>query len=222
MRNSGTVKKALSVLDEFLDGSDSLSLSELAGRTRMHKSTLLRLCVSLEEAGLLKRASAGGAFRLGPKVGQLAQVYKRVFRLEDAIRPLLRRVRDATGESVSFYVAEGDERVCLFRENSGFNVRHHLDEGARMPLDSGVVGRVLAAFGGAAGAEFEAIRKSGFLSATGREPYTKSVAAPVFQRSGRLLGALVVSGPSERFRDTGQALELIQEASAEISRLAPA
>src|SRR5919201_356528 len=54
-QHSGTVTKALRLLDEFLDGSAELSLRELAARSGMHKTTILRLFASLEEVGFLER-----------------------------------------------------------------------------------------------------------------------------------------------------------------------
>jgi DNA-binding IclR family transcriptional regulator len=222
MKVTSTVTKALLVMDQFLDGSPQFTASQLAARTGIHKTTVLRLCASLEKVGFLQR-DPSRAYRVGPKVWQLAQMYHRNFSLEDLVRPRLAALRDATGESVSFYVAEGDERICLFRENSTFVVRHHLDEGVRLPLDRGVVGRVLMAYLGARGTSFDKIRKSGYLTAQGREPDTTSVSVPVLDFQGRLGGALVVSGPSFRFgpRAAERALKLLCDAAIEIAKSLP-
>lgn len=214
-QSSGTVNKALSVLDQFLTGPSELSLSELSARTGMHKTTVLRLCASLEDAGFLQHRP-GAPYRLGPKIWQLAQAYRADLQLEDIVRPLLRAIRDRTGESVSFYVPDGDERVCRYRENSRAVIRHHLEEGARLPLAAGVVGRVLAAFLGGRGREYEGIRRSGHLIAQGREAHTTSVAVPVLDQSGLVRGGLVVSGPSSRFRKCEQALDLLKDAAENV------
>lgn len=213
---SGTVKKALSLLDEFLDGSNEISLSQFALRTGLNKTTIIRLCASLEEAGFLQRAP-GKPYRIGPKIWQLSRIYQRQAQLEDIVRPYLQRVRDATGESVSFYVIDKDERVCLFRENSHSVIRHHADEGSRLPLNAdGVVGRVLLAFLGTPGKEFDDIRRRGYLFAQGREPHTTSVAVPVLDNHGNVRGGIVISGPSIRFKSCQHALPLIQEAAEDI------
>ena len=44
---------------------------------------------------------------------------------------------EASGETASFYVREGQSRVCLFRQNSPHAARHHLDEGSELPLTAG-------------------------------------------------------------------------------------
>lgn len=222
-QHSGTVNKAIIVLNQFLAEPAGLTLTKLAARTGIHKSTILRLCATLEEAGFLER-DRRMVYHIGPKVWQLAQVYSQQFHLEEAIRPLLRDLRDRTGESASFYVVDGDERVCLYRENSGHPLRHHLEEGARLPLADGVVGRVLAAFSGAEGTEYDHIRRAGFLIDQGRSPDTASAAVPVFARGGELEGGLVVSGPHTRFdrpaRDT--ALAGLLEAARELQQRMPA
>jgi DNA-binding IclR family transcriptional regulator len=220
--SSGTVTKALNLLDAFLGGADKLTLTELAAHSGLHKTTALRLCTSLEEAGMLQR-KPGRPFRLGPKIWQLAQVYRRGFQLGELIRPILQKIRDATGESVSFYVVEGDVRTCLFRENSKSAARHHVDEGARFPLSSGVAGPVLLAFMGKAGAKLDDIRTAGHLIGPGRELHTTSIAVPVFDRGGALRGALVVSGLTVRFTAASHpaAMELLKSSAEIICELLP-
>lgn len=221
-QRSGTVTKALRILDEFLDGSAEISLSQLAARTGVHKTTILRLCASLEDVGFLEH-QPGMAYRLGPKIWELAQAYRRNFRLEDLIRPVIQTIRDETGESVSFYEVDGHERICRFRENSRLTIRHHVDEGTRLPLTAGAVGRVLMAFMGASGPEFVHIRTNRYLTAQGREPHTTSVAVPVLDLQDQLRGALVVSGPSVRFGPAAckTALPKLQAAAANIARSLP-
>jgi DNA-binding IclR family transcriptional regulator len=221
-RKSGTVAKSIHILDTFLDSSEGQTLSVLASKTGINKSTMLRLCATLEEAGLLQR-DKGMAYRLGHKIWQLALVYRRQLRLEDTVRPFLRQLRDVTGESASFYIREEEVRVCLFRENSHHRICHHVEEGARLPLQQGVVGRVLLAFSGKSGAEYEAIRQSGYLMAQGREPFTASVSAPVLSCDGTMIGALVVSGPSSRFTERVQkhALERVLTCCAALTERVP-
>lgn len=222
-QTAGTVFKALKLLDAFLEGATELSLRELTERGNLNKTTTLRLCATLEAAGFLER-QAGSGYRLGPKIWQLSQVYRRGFRLEDVIRPKLIQLRDKTNESVSFYVIDREERICRFRENSRLTVRHHIDEGTRFALGQGVAGRVLVAFGTTQDdADLNAIRKAGFLIARGREPHTTSVAVPLHDARGTLHGTLVISGPAIRFGPDAAkvALVLLQAAAAEIAAALP-
>jgi DNA-binding IclR family transcriptional regulator len=204
---SSTVKKALQVLESVATAPSGMTLANITRATELNKATAVRLCATLQGAGFLER-DAHMVYRLGRRIWQLGQVYRQQFGFEDIVRPIVAQLRDATGESASFYVREGAERVCLIRENSRQIIRHHVDEGTRLGLARGVVGRVLLAFSGATGAEMAAIRAAGHLAAGGREPDTASVAAPVLDATGSLIGAVVVSGPSSRFDATGQAAAL--------------
>jgi len=220
--DSGTVRKALGILDAFPVGQDALSLTELSSRTRIHKSTLLRLCRSLQQAGFLSRDRNMG-FQLGPKIWHLAQVYQRQFHAEEVVRPRLQVLRDRTGESASFYIRDNDMRVCLFRENSKHAIRHHVEQGARLPLTDSVVGSVLLAFSGERGRALSKIRQRGYLIDRGNQPYTASVAVPVLTLGGDMAGALVVSGLESRFRAEHhrKALDIMLEISRELGEQFP-
>jgi len=222
-RISGTVTKALDILDLFLGREDGLSVTQISTATGINMSTVVRLCATLEGRSYLRRDSQGRYF-IGPQVEQLAQILRTQFNLADAIRPWLKQLRDETGESASFYVREGNLRVCLFREDSKHAIRHVVEEGACLPLKEGVVGNVLLAQAGAKGPVYDKIRKDGFYSAVGRDPFTASVAVPVTTRSGVMVGAMVVSGLADRFEDKKRetALERLMEARSALAGLLPA
>ena len=122
-----------------------MTLAEVASATGFYKSTILRLAGSLERLGYLIRDESG-IFRLGPAVARWRRIYRAEYNLDEAIRPELRRLVTATGETASFYIREGEFRVCLFRYNSPHSARHHLDEGTALPMTAGASAHVLAAF----------------------------------------------------------------------------
>ena len=53
------VHRALTILDAFTESDQKLGLAELAKRTGLYKSTLLRLAKSLEKFGYLIRSEDG-------------------------------------------------------------------------------------------------------------------------------------------------------------------
>jgi DNA-binding IclR family transcriptional regulator len=193
------VERALSILDAFAAERPRLTLAELAAATGFYKSTILRLAGSLERFGYLVREESG-VFRLGPSLWRLGSIYRAGFNLGDAIRPELRRLVEATGETASFYVREEGTRVCLFRHNSPQAARHHLDEGARLPMSAGATAHVLAAYSGANNAKAKGVRAKRYAISLGeRDPHVAAVAVPVFDTAARFRGALAVSGPISRF-----------------------
>ncbi len=195
------VDRALSILDVFAAGRDALGLKEIADATGLYKSTILRLCGSLEAFGYVRRG-ADGAYRLGPKLWQLGNQYQSGFDMAVYVRPVLRAIVDETDETASFYIRDKKDRVCLYRENSRQPIRHAIEEGLRLPLNRGAAGKVLTAYNGAAKDSDEArgIRRRGSYYSSGeRDPYAAAVAAPVFGRDGACVGAIAVSGLRERF-----------------------
>lgn len=214
-----SVEKALSILEAFHLARQSLSLTEIAAETGLHKSTALRLAASLERYGYLKR-DADLRFRLGPALWRLGSLYRRNFDFGEAIRPALRRLAEMTDETASFYVLDQDERLCLYRENSPNPVRHHLEEGARLTLRFGASGHVLSAFGlNDAAARGRLLPGGGCQSIGERNPHVAAVAVPVFDARGQFHGALSVSGPRERFDDVarGRALAALARIASEVS-----
>jgi DNA-binding IclR family transcriptional regulator len=195
------VERALALLNAFRADRPSMALGELAAATSFYKSTILRLAASLERFGYLVREE-NGVFRLGPALSRLGAIYRAGFNLGGAIRPELRRLVEATGETASFYIREGSSRVCLFRHNSPQSARHHLDEGAELPLSAGASAHVLVAFSDGKGPKAKAVRPRGYCVSVGeRDPQLAAVAVPVFDLAGQFRGALAISGLTGRFKD---------------------
>ena len=208
------VERALSILEAFGETRAELTLTEIAEETGLYKSTILRLAASLGRYGYLVRDDRG-LFRLGPGLWRLGSSYRRNFDLDEFIRPVLRELVNETGETASFSVRDGDERVCLYRENSRHPIRHHLDEGVRLPLDRGAAGRVLLAYAESSGSENRIIRDGFAISVGERSPDVAAVAVPVRRADGAIRGALAISGLASRFDAAARenALPVLQKAA---------
>ncbi len=196
---AAAVDRALSVLCAFGEGDRALSVTQLAERTRLYKSTVLRLLASLAHAGLLRKTPEG-LWALGSQISRLAAVYTASFSLEDVVLPVMRALVAKTDESVALHVREGEQRLCLFRVDSPQLLRDHVKVGDLLPLDRGAGGRVLMAFSGTKGQLYEKIRQDGYFHATGdRIPGLVGVSAPVWKSPGELVGALSLTVPEARF-----------------------
>ncbi|MEQ1516491.1 MAG: IclR family transcriptional regulator [Usitatibacteraceae bacterium] len=193
------VSRALALLDAFANGEREVALGELARRTGLHKTTVLRLARTLAQRGYLTQVVSGG-WRLGPATGWLGARYQMSFDRAAQVEPVLRELSQATGESAAFYVREGDRRVCIARVDGNQSIRHHARMGEAIILSRGAPGRVLLAFSGEPGAPYDAIRRSGyFITAGERDPEVASVACPVFGLNNTLIGAVCTTGPVARF-----------------------
>lgn len=203
------VERALTLLDTFAGtGKKTQTLHELSLATGFYKSTILRLTASLERFGYLRRRE-DGRYELGPACARLASSRGNAIDHGELLQQAVRALARNSGETASFYVRDGDERVCLYRENSTQSIRHHVDIGDRLPMNRGAAGLVLMACAGEPGERFERIRQEGLaLSLGDRDPDAAAVSAPVLDASGQLLGALTISGLRNRF--TAEAIQRFQ------------
>ena len=198
---AAAVDRALSVLSAFRSGDTALSVTELAERTRLYKSTVLRLLASLAHGGLMRKTGEG-LWALGPELSRLAAIYTASFSLEDVVLPVMRALVAQTGESVALHIRQDEQRLCLYRVDSPQLLRDHVKAGDVLPLDRGAGGRVLMAFGGAKGKVYDKIRRDGYIHASSdRVPGLVGVSAPVWRGDGQLVGALTLTVPESRFRE---------------------
>ncbi|WP_372620482.1 IclR family transcriptional regulator [Falsiroseomonas sp.] len=183
------VGRALSILGAFREGEAALTLAELAARTGLYKSTILRLLGTLEAARCVER-QADGRWALGPMLFRLGALYARARPVERHLPAVLRALAEESGETASFWVRHGDARLCLARVRAASPIRDDLAEGDLLTLPAGAAGRLLTS------ADPRAL---GVVATFGeRNPETAGVAAAVFAAGGRLEGALGISGPRER------------------------
>ena len=199
-RGVAAVDRALAILAALEAEAEPRTLSELARLTGLYKSTTLRLVESLQDSGFVVRLP-DTRYALGPTVMRLGAAYERANPLRHHVLPALRRLVEAGTESSSFHVRQSaTERLCLFRLDSRHSTLDRVKAGDRLPVDRGAAGKVLLAFDGAEGAEFDRIRAEGVALSLGeRDASCAGLAAPIFSQRARLVGALSLSGPRERF-----------------------
>ncbi|MCJ0763997.1 IclR family transcriptional regulator [Variovorax terrae] len=217
---SGVLERGIAILESFNEDRLRLSLREFAELTGLDKATLLRLLGVLVRARMVHRFDSG-SYAPGPALLHMGMLYRSTFDLGTRLQPVLHSVMRQTGETVAFYVRSGDERVCLYRENTSKEVRHHVEVGTRIRLaDGGSSAHVLNAFTGGRTPQSREIRDKGYaMTRSERVAEMTSVALPVFDSDGTFLGALVVIGLASRFSDPAkqQAVEVVRRELAQQS-----
>ncbi len=192
--------RALTLLSAFRKGDKAVSLAELAARTGLVKSTIMRLAVSLEAHGFVARTE-DGSYRLDAEVLRLGTLYTQSFGLEARVMPLLEELVARTGETASFYIRRGEQRLCLFRAESPHLLRMHVRVGDALPLDNSAIAQVLRAFSPRPLPAFVATLDLPIVSMGATDLHTGAIAAPVFGPGEALAGALALSGPVSRWSD---------------------
>lgn len=184
----GVLDKTVAILDAVAERP--CSLRSLVDRTGISRATAHRLATGMETVGLLRRMD-DGSYAPGLGLIRLGRAAADALPLTAIALPVLRALRDETGESTQLFVVEDGARLCVAAVDSTNELRTTVPVGARLPLDRGSAGRVLsdeAGDGGTAG---------WVASVAERAPGVASVSAPVRQ-GGDVVAAVSVSGPVER------------------------
>jgi DNA-binding IclR family transcriptional regulator len=210
------VDRALSLLGVFRAGEEPLTLTQLAERSGLHKSTVLRLLASLAHAMLVERLP-DGRHALGRGIVRLHHVHQENSSLERIVMPALRELVQETGESAALHAQWGSgaaaQRISLFRVDSPQPIRDHYKVGDILPMNGGTGARILIAFGADSALTsaqkdqktLSLIRKRGYHAAVGdRDAEVAGISAPVFKTEAgerALVGALVLTMPASRYRE---------------------
>jgi DNA-binding IclR family transcriptional regulator len=190
----GVLDKAVALITAVAEGPVDLAGLQVA--SGLPRATAHRLAQALEAHGILRR-DARGRFELGGALIALGRVALDRFPLAELSRPILRTLRDTTGESVQLFVREDGTmgrsgvagRRCVLSLQSAHGLRWILPEGSLLPLEVGSAGRVLTG---------ETSQAGWIHSVEEREPGVASVSAPVRDGRGEVVAAVSVSGPVER------------------------
>jgi DNA-binding IclR family transcriptional regulator len=216
-----SVSIALGVLDA-LAAAPELSLSELARRVGVAKSTAHRTCAVLTGAGLLTRTPAG-KYRLGLRLIEYGHLATARSPVGEHGLALLVELRAALGETVQIGVPAGADVVYVERVEGIRALRYSNDNSRRGPVHRSSAGKVLSAFVPGvlearlkAGlppstgytivvpdvfrAEIEKVRQRGYArSVDETEIGMSSLAVPVRSApNGPVVAAISMVGPSSR------------------------
>ncbi len=212
------VDRATRLLTEIVDANSPKSFSELATATGLAKSTTSRLLFALERAGLVRR-DMNSCYEPGELFLRYAGRGGREFELIELARPHLRRLGEATGETINLGVARRGHVEQLDQIDSRYVLGTTNWVGRPVPFHASALGKVLLAFGAASlppgrlahltdrtttsraalADELVEVRRRGYAVAVDElEAGLVAVAAPVLNGHGEAVAAISVSGPASR------------------------
>jgi DNA-binding IclR family transcriptional regulator len=144
--NTGGVQVIARVGQIFraLDGEPwGLTLSQLANRLNLPRSTVHRLVGALAAEGLLMNAAVAGRVCIGSEFVRIATASRS--ELRDQVAPLMRRVNEATGETVDCGILDGDQVRVIHVVETHHQLRAVSDVGAVFPLYCTAKGKAILA-----------------------------------------------------------------------------
>jgi DNA-binding IclR family transcriptional regulator len=233
------LERIFALLDCFTAEEPELTLTELASRTGIPKSTVHRLTGIMVERRLLKRTSTG--FTLGIRLFELGELVEDRRTLLDASLPVLEELFEQTHETIHLGVLD-DDSILYFIKIVGYrSFPLPTRAGGRWPIHACALGKALLAFEGpdrvssVLRSELKALtpytitdpsRLSVQIARARREGIAYEseeavlgnacMAAPIFDRAAHAVAAVSVGGPPVRLR-AEQRAPLVRRAAAIIT-----
>lgn len=214
------LRKISQILDCFTPDSPEPTLQQLARQTGLPSSTCQRLVQNLVHEGYLDRD--GDRYRIGIRLVRWASTGTTGMDIVQLTKPILRNLRDETGETACLYVRDGAFRTIVAVAETRHVVMRPFAVGMVMPIHAGAPGKIFLAYDPEARAsleggqlarftpdtpdslatldsQVETTRKQGYYAAFGeRHSDVGSIAAPVFNVSGNLAAVLGLGFPTQR------------------------
>ena len=239
---TGSLEKALDVLDAVGAAPAGLSQLELAERLNLPRTTVYRLLATLVSRGLLRRDPLRRVYCLGFRCFEMARQAWAMPDLVAAASVELRSLRDLTGETAYLATLDGLEVVSLERVDGAHSQRSSAALGQRKPLYCTSQGKAMLS-------AMPDVQRDGLIKDLTLKPLTpltitdrrrllielritasrgyalddeeivlgvRCVGAPVVDAKGQVRGAISVAGPA--WRMTRQRLDLLGPEVAEAAR----
>lgn len=241
-----SVEKAIRLLDCFWLERRALSLRELEQMTGWAKSTIHGLLASMLDSGVLEQNSSDGKYCLGYHLFELGSAVSQSWDLPQRCAPFLQELVDRFGESAYLARLSGNELLLALCEEPHGGFRVVSEAGTRLPLHCSCQGKAILAQKPVYEAQrllrrkelkaytphtitredalltqLETVRAQGVAYEI--EEYKlglKSVAAPVFDRSGQCSHAIaIICMASVGAEDFGLMAKAVAETAQKITQL---
>jgi DNA-binding IclR family transcriptional regulator len=136
--------KAHRILGAFDIDDDGLSLTEMAHKSGVPKTSTYRVAQALVEWGVLERV--GSDYRLGIKLFELGARVPRIRILRETVHPYVSRLQVSTNETVHLAVLDGLDSFFLEKETGFTQDPRPTRTAGRTYLHCSATGKVLLAF----------------------------------------------------------------------------
>lgn len=240
-----TLRRGLAILDAFSTKREDLGVNEIARLVSLHKSTVSRLCGTLEQSGYLDRDTISGKFRLGARVFQLVGTASPAVDLRSIARPILRDLVDTCGDTAHLAIHDGLDVVTVEVVDGYRLMRMQGRVGHRQVVHASALGKAILAWRPEEEVDriladremtrltqhtttepkrfkehLAEVRQRGYsLDLEELEEGLRCVGAPVRNHTGEVVAAISVAGPRHRFTTTaiGTLARLVRQSADEIS-----
>ena len=139
------VDRALQVISYLGNRAAGATLQEIPAATGVPKPSLYRTLSVMRDRGFASQLEARGVYLLGPAALEAAFRFHADLDLRRLLQPLMREIRDISGQTVHLATLHGGEVVYIDKLESSIGVRLTSVVGGRNPAHATGVGKALLA-----------------------------------------------------------------------------
>jgi DNA-binding IclR family transcriptional regulator len=236
-----TFVKGLNLIELLAASDEPRGVTSLANELNLTKSNVHRLLTTLTALGYVKRNEANSSYELSSKIWEIGLKVGMRFNIAKIARPHMVSLAEKTGESVHLSVLDRTEVVYIDKIESLQPIRSYTSVGGRAPAWCVATGKVMLAKSltdvstipltsfthqtitepAMLEAEFADIRNRGYAVNRGEwRDGVFGIAAAISDATGKIVGAIGISGPETRFRarDIKTWSTMVVEAADAVSR----
>lgn len=136
--------RAVALLRALADAETELTPVEIARAVHLHKSTVHRLLVVLEQHRLVQKGS--GTYRLGTGLLELGEKASARLKLSERAGPYLRDLSALTGEGAHVTVLSETEMLAIAHVEGRWNLQSLTKTGSRTHIHCTAAGKAMLAF----------------------------------------------------------------------------
>jgi IclR family transcriptional regulator, KDG regulon repressor len=218
-----SVDRAIAIMEVLAEEVEGCGVTLISKATGLHKSTVHRLLGTLMSKGYVEQDIDNDNYKLGTKILYLASSVLDRMDIRSVSKPYIRELSEDTKEVVHLSILDGNEAVYIDKVEStrGNSVRMHSQIGKRVPLYCTAAGKILLSWETdekvrqlLKGTEFikympntidniedfvselDKVRRQGYaMDNIEHEEGIRCMAAPVYDRKGKVAAAVSISGP---------------------------
>jgi DNA-binding IclR family transcriptional regulator len=225
---SNSLVRLLGILDLFTPTAPAWSTDALIRSRAMSRSSGYRYIKALNDVGLLAAVS-NGYYILGPRIIELDRQIRQCDPMYVAGGPVLKQLAAATKHSALMCALFRDSVLCIREELTPDSPPNVFTRGQRRPLFQGAASKIILPYLrphqlrslyakhaktistaglGPDWASFRAalakIRRDGYVMTVGEfNPGVVGISAPIFNRTGHILGSIGITCDEENFNRRG-------------------
>lgn len=142
----GTVLlKAKQILDYIAEAAEAPTLNDLSKNIAISKPTIYKILKTLEYCGYVRVEGDDKRYRLGTVFLHYAESVDRSINIIEIARPALRKLRDATGETINLGMVQDNSIILLSKLESTHSIKLVSIVGGKMNMYSSSMGKALLA-----------------------------------------------------------------------------